>query len=180
MSAESAVLSHARRVGRALLFGRAPVALSAALAVLLVAVAAWTVVTSRQAAAAERVESARGAAVSAASQLVPQILSYNYHTLAQDLATGEGATTGGFTARYHDLFTRRIEPAARKEGVVTNADVVGTSVVRASERQVVTLVFIDQTTTDGGGATPRLDSSRALVTLVPVGPRWLISAVTPI
>jgi Mce-associated membrane protein len=169
-----------KRGGRSLLFGRAPVALTAALAVLLVAVGGWALVTNRQAAAAHRVAAASATASSAATQLVPKILSYNYHTLAQDLATAEGVTTGPFTARYHSLFTGQIEAAAAKQGIVTNADVVSTSVVSAAENKVVALVYIDQTTTQGKSSTPKLDSSRALVTLVPVGPRWLISAVAPV
>lgn len=169
-----------RRGGRALLFGRAPVALTVGLAVLLLAVAAWALVVTDQAAAARRVTAARAAASASAAMLVPKILSYDAHTLAQDLATAESVMTSPFATRYHSLFTGQIEPAATREGVVTNADVVATSVVSAAENKVVTLVYIDQTTTDGKSSTPKLDSSRALVTLVHIGPRWLISAVNPV
>ncbi len=60
---------------------------------------------------------------------------------------------------------------------MVTAEVVSSSVVRASENRVVLLLFVDQTTTSTRLEGPKVDLNRVRMTLSRTGGQWLVSGV---
>lgn len=143
-------------------------ALAAAAAVAAVRLA----VTARRDAA---VAHARSAALAAATADMRQILSYDYRSIGPDLARARNDTTGEFRGEFRILASQLIGPAARQQQTVTTATVPDASVVSASARQVVVLLFIDQSTTSRTRPAPQLASSQIRVTMQLAGGRWLVA-----
>lgn len=119
--------------------------------------------------------SEQAAAVEAATVKVPQTLSYDHRTVEQDLGRAEANTTGAFQRQFVEVVRSTVVPTARAEGIVSTATVVGTAVVSADDREVVMLMFINQSTTSAASPEPRLAANRTRVTMTSVDGQWLIS-----
>jgi Mce-associated membrane protein len=129
---------------------------------------------------ASEVDAARQAATDAARTRLPQLLSYDYHTLDRDLAGARAGTTGAFRDQFAELTTKVVAPAAQQQEIVTKTTVTGTSVVSAEPDRVVLLVFLDQVTHTKADPSARIDGARARVTLQRQDGQWLVSALTPV
>lgn len=126
------------------------------------------------------VDAARQSAVEAARTRLPQLLSYDYHTLDRDLAGARAGTTGAFRDQFAELTTKVVAPAAQQQEIVTKTTVAGTSVVSAETDRVVLLVFLDQVTQTKADASSRIDGARVRATLQRQDGQWLVSALTPV
>ena len=147
---------------------------AAALVVALVATAALLVVRAR---GDERVEQARSAAMAAGERHAVTLLSYDHRHLDRDFARAEAVLTGSFADDYAQTTEKVVRPTAEQVKAVVTAEVVSSSVVRASEDRVVLLLFVDQTTTSTRLEGPKVDLNRVRMTLTRTGGEWLVSAV---
>jgi Mce-associated membrane protein len=121
------------------------------------------------------------AALQAAIDEGPTLFSYDYRTLEKDLAAARGETTGAFTSQYTNLSVPAVGPLAKKYKVVVVAKVLAATVVDNSNlKQIKVMIFLDQTVTNTQLAAPRLDANRVVLTMVPVGKSWKVSAVSAI
>ncbi|WP_341268307.1 MULTISPECIES: hypothetical protein [Gordonia] len=120
-------------------------------------------------------------AVEAARRDVPELLSYDYRNIDEAFpASAKKLLTGKFLDEYTQLGASVIQPAAKRDAIVTKADVVEASVVTAQKDDVVVLLFVNQTTTSKELEGPRLDGSRVRVHMVGDGDSWKISEFTPV
>lgn len=147
------------------------------LAVLAVTLTATAAVLGWQLLQSRATEHARRAALAAAQASTPQILSYDYRHLGDDFAQAERDLTGSFKDEYAHTTKAVVTPAATSYHAVVKASVAAASVVSASPHSVVVLLFVNQTTTSNRLSGPKVDLNRVVMTLVPVGGHWLISAV---
>jgi len=108
------------------------------------------------------------------------LLSYDYHTVDQELKKARDSITGPFLDDYTKLTTTVVAPAARDQNIVTKAVVVGSAVVSAEPTHVVALLFINQTTTTKTAPDASQSGSRVTLTMDKVGDRWMVAALTPV
>lgn len=157
--------------------GRALVAALAAVVVLLAGLAGflgWRVVDT---AGKGPVEQSRTDAVAAARKAAPLVFSYDYRHLDKDFAAGKAVTTGQFQSEYAKTTTKLVSDVAPRYKAVVVAEVSAISVVQASERSVVTLVFVNQSSASTLNAQPKITTSRLEMTMVKRGNRWLVSRI---
>jgi Mce-associated membrane protein len=145
---------------------------------LLVAMVATAVQATRAYHAVES-EHAGRAAMAAASTELPAVLSYNVVTLDADLARGRSFTTGQFGEEYSKLVASTIGPVAKSKQVVTSATIAANSVITATPGKVTLLTYVDQQSSNVDQPTPRLDTSRLMITMTNSNGRWLISDLSP-
>jgi Mce-associated membrane protein len=143
-------------------------------AVVLATAALWT---GYRAAAEGRVDAAGAAAVAAARQHAPVLLSYDYRTLDRDFARAGDRVTGGFAKDYAATTSRVVRPAAQRYKAVVRAQVQAAALVRAEADRATVLLFVDQTTTSTRLDGPKVDLNRVRMTLTRVDGRWLVSDV---
>lgn len=117
----------------------------------------------------------RSDALAAARSHAQVILSYDYRTLDADFAKAQAALTGKFKKDYARTTSTVVRPSAEQYKVVVKAEVTAASVVRATDHQVVTLLFVDQTTTSTRLEGPKVDLNRVRMTLVEKDGKWLVS-----
>lgn len=122
---------------------------------------------------------AADAALAAAQQRVPMLLSYDAATLGDDLDRAIEMTTGEFRTEFSAMIAETVRPQAEKRGVSTRAEVTGAGVVSAKPDVVVVLCLIDQTTT-GRKGQPARAISRVEVELVRVDDSWKIAGLDPV
>jgi Mce-associated membrane protein len=125
----------------------------------------------------ERVEEARTAALAAGERHAVTLLSYDHRHLDRDFARAEAVLTGSFADDYARTTEKVVRPTAEQVKAVVTAEVVSSSVVRASADRVVLLLFVDQTTTSTRLDGPKVDLNRVRMTLTRAGGQWLVSAV---
>jgi Mce-associated membrane protein len=125
-------------------------------------------------------ETARTEGLHAAIEDTTKLLSYDYRTLDANLSAADAITTGEFADQYRGLATQLIKPNAMEQQIVTTAQVVGSSVVTATPGGLVALLYLNQTTTGREQPTPRIDRSRARVTLILDNGSWRISEIAPV
>jgi Mce-associated membrane protein len=126
----------------------------------------------------DRAERARTEAVAAAETRAVDLLSYDYRHLGRDFGRAEKGLTGRFADDYAHTTETVVRPTAEQVHAVVKAEVVSSSVVRASQNRVVVLLFVNQTTTSTRVDGPQVDLNRVRTTLTRVGGDWKISAVT--
>lgn len=125
----------------------------------------------------DRVEQARSAARAAGERHAVTLLSYDHRHLDRDFSRAEAVITGSFAQDYAQTTEKVVRPTAEQVKAVVTAEVVSSSVVRASENRVVLLLFVDQTTTSTRLEGPKVDLNRVRMTLTRTGGQWLVSAV---
>jgi len=150
-----------------------------ALVVVVIALAVATAVLFARWQSARAADSARTAAVAAAKQKVPELLSYGYQTFSVDLARAEADTTGQFRATYGKLMTGQVEPTAMQNHVVTQASVSASSVVDSGSSSVTLLMFLSQQTKTDAKQESVLNDTAVQVTMSDVNGTWLVSNLTP-
>jgi len=149
----------------------------AALLVLLVAGLATVAVLLYRVREADGVDRARREAVAAARSHAQVVLSYDHRRLDRDFARAERVLTGRFKREYARTTGTVVRPSAEQYDVVVAAQVVSASVVRADADEVVTLLYVNQTTTSTRLEGPEVDLNRVRMTLVERDGRWLVSAL---
>jgi Mce-associated membrane protein len=105
------------------------------------------------------------------------VLSYDHRTLDRDFARAERALTGSFKRDYARTTSTVVRPSAEQYDVVVEAQVAAGSVVRAEADRVVTLLYVNQTTTSTRLEGPEVDLNRVRMTLVQRDGKWLVSAL---
>ncbi|AKJ09866.1 hypothetical protein ABB07_07475 [Streptomyces incarnatus] len=166
-----------RGLGRRVLTAVLGVVLVAGLVV--AAVLGWQYREGRQA------EQARGAALAAARQAAPVVLSYDYRHLDRDFARARALLTGHFRDQYGRTTKTVVAPTATKYHGVVKATVAtpsdggapAVSVVSASPDRAVVLLFVNQVTESTQVSEPRLDLNRVRMTLTRTSGGWKVSGV---
>jgi Mce-associated membrane protein len=127
---------------------------------------------------AAAVQEAEQTAPSVAERAAGAILAYDYKTLDADQDAAERFMTADFAEKYSASFTKAVAPAARTYKAQVTAEVIGTSVVRATEDRVRVLVFVDQTTVATNKKNPQVALNRAEFDMVLRGGTWLVDNIT--
>lgn len=122
------------------------------------------------------VETSRTQALASARDAARAVFSYDYRRLTKDFAAGKAVTTGTFADQYSGTTAKLLDFAVKNKATVA-ADVSDASVVRASEDEVVCLVFLNQTSSSSAVATPRITQSRLEMTMKRRGGRWLVASI---
>jgi Mce-associated membrane protein len=134
-------------------------------------------VTDRQAAGARTVAHARTDAVQAAVAAVPDVLGYDYRTLDAGFARAQARLAPPFLQQYRTTTAAVVAPTARQYHAVVTAAVSAASGVSASDRQVVVLLFVDQTTKSDRIQGSQVDQDRVQLTMVASGGGWKVGQV---
>ena len=121
---------------------------------------------------------ARDAGMQAATQLTQKVLSFDWSKLDADTQAAEAVMAPSFRREYADQMAK-LKAQTIKNQVKLTANAVATSIVSATDKKVVALVFVNQVTTAKGTNNQRVDSSRVLVTLTRDGGEWRISKLKP-
>lgn len=119
-------------------------------------------------------------ALKAAEKYTVELLSYKPSSVERQLSDASQHLTGQFREDFTKLATTVVVPAAKRDAITTQTEIMAKSVVSASEDRVVTLLFVNQTTSSKAATQPKLTGSRLRVTLVRVDGDWLISDLTPL
>jgi Mce-associated membrane protein len=149
------------------------------LSVVIVVLAATTGVLFFQWQSAQAAVNARSAAVTAAQQKVPTLLSYSYTSFGSDLAQAEADTTTQFRGTYGNLMTGQIEQAAKQNKVVTQATVSGTSVISTQPGTATLLMFLSQQTKTSAKQESVLNDTAVQVVMRQVNGTWLVDNLLP-
>ncbi|MEV0596783.1 hypothetical protein [Nonomuraea cavernae] len=117
-------------------------------------------------------------AMAAARSMAPDLLSYDYQTVEQDLARAAGHTTGALTTQYRELAATLVSKA-RAQKTVQTAVVVAAAVGRAEADRVEVLLFVNTATVKEvpGKAEPQrqISQNRARFVVVRQEARWLVA-----
>jgi Mce-associated membrane protein len=144
-----------------------------AAAVLIGAGGGWAGWSGAQAASAEDARrDGLGAAVAAAQA----ILSYDHRHFGADTKAAAQRTTGEFRKEYADT-SRTVAPLAKQYQAVVEASVKAASVVRATPDEVVTLLFVDQSTRSTRVTGTKIDQARVRLTMVRADGDWRVAKV---
>ena len=151
-----------------------------ALAVLCVSAAALDGLWWRAAREHRALDEARASALVAATSAAQKVLSFDYRTMAADVARAKATATGPFLAEY----TKTAATLAKEVGpakAIVQATAQSGSVVSATRHRVDVLLFVDQASVrqQGGTSSPvtRLDQARVRMTMVERHGRWLVSSL---
>ncbi|MGV9301730.1 hypothetical protein ACWDLG_00005 [Nonomuraea sp. NPDC003727] len=116
-------------------------------------------------------------ALAAARALAPDLLSYNYRTIEDDLTRAQALTTGELAGRYQEL-RRSLVPRATEQRTVQEVSVAGAAVQDATPDRVSVLLFVNMGTTKQAqsDAEPRQQviQNRVRLVMVKDGSRWLV------
>ena len=124
--------------------------------------------------------------VASAVRAVPDLLSYDYRSLAPDRA--RPYLTPEFAADYQRTFQAAVVPMATANHAVTKALVRAAGVIDSSADRARCLVFVDQLLVSAaappapaatGTAPTQVTQSRVMVTLTRQDDTWLVTALTP-
>ena len=123
------------------------------------------------------VEDATSAAQSAAERAVVPILSYDAQHLDESRAAAEQYLTGSYRKEYDQLFDGIIKENAPSTGTVLKAELVRSSIVRASEDRVQVFALVNQTRTNNKEKTPQVYKNWVTITMEKVGGDWLVAGM---
>ncbi|MDF3305991.1 hypothetical protein P3H15_13265 [Rhodococcus sp. T2V] len=127
-----------------------------------------------------KVDSAEAQARERATQLVADVLSYDFNTIETHFTDVLPSLGGDLRGQFDTVGKEVIIPSAKQRQVVTSATVVESSVVSASEDAVTLLFFVNQSTTSTDGAAPKLDGSRVRVGMTEQEGTWVMTEMTPV
>lgn len=121
-----------------------------------------------------QVLSAQRSAAAAARADALLVSDYDYRTLDQDFAAVQKASTPQFGSRFKQSITGNVQKLLVQYKASSKGQVQAVGVERVSGRTAVVLVDFDQTVSNSA-AKPSTQQSRAELTLVRSGGRWLLS-----
>lgn len=126
---------------------------------------------------------AGAAAVRAAVDKVPGVLSYDYRTLDEDLSDATANMTPKFTETFTDTFDEVVKPMATENKAVTKALVRGAGLAELSDDEptATCVLFVDQllVTSKGKATQPHVGKERVTVVLKNVDGSWLLDGIEP-
>lgn len=128
---------------------------------------------------AQGTDIARTEAMTAAKDIVAQMLTYQPIIAEDQLNSALELTTGAFHDEYAKQIHEVVIPGANAKNVYATSTVPAASVIDASPNRVKTLLFVNQVVAVGD-AEPTLTLSRFQATLERERGRWLISEFTPV
>lgn len=156
-------------------------AIAVVLAVAVLALGGWVVngwLTLREMQAAP---AAGAEAMATARSVAPDLLSYDYRTIEQDLARARQHTTGELAKHYQELASTLVTKA-RAEKTVQTAAVAGAAVMDEKPDRVEVLLFVNLGTVKQvpGKAEPQqqVSQNRAKLVMVRQGSRWLAEGLS--
>ncbi|MFC4013298.1 hypothetical protein ACFOY2_39145 [Nonomuraea purpurea] len=121
---------------------------------------------------------ARVQALAAAKEAAPDLLSYDYRTVEEDLARAGRHTTGELTKHYEEL-TTSLASRAKAQKIVQTVAVAGAGIERAEPDRVEVLLFVNTGTVKEipGKAEPQqqFTQNRARFVMVWQDERWLVA-----
>ena len=160
--------------------GRRPVSLAViALVPVVLVLAVATVILFLRWQSGKAADNGRAAAVTAANQDVPALLSYSYQSFGAALSKAKADTTPQFGATYGKLMSGQVQSQATKDQVVTQATVSGTAVESSGGGGVTLLMFLNQQTKTNAKAQAVLNDTAVRVTMQDVNGTWLVGNLTP-
>ncbi len=126
-------------------------------------------------------DAAGAQAVAAARKVAPELLSYDYRTVEEDLARAGTFTTGELTAHYKEL-SKTLVAKARAQKITQTVDVAGAGVERAEPDRVEVLLFVNTDTVKEipgkEGLTQEFTQNRARFVMVRQDSRWLVAGLS--
>ncbi|MEV4562317.1 hypothetical protein AB0K12_00960 [Nonomuraea sp. NPDC049419] len=126
-------------------------------------------------------EAAARAAVAEAKRLAPDLLSYDYRTIEEDLARAGTFTTGELTEHYKEL-TRTLVSRAKEQKIVQSVAVAAAGVERAKPDKVEVLLFVNTGTVKEvpgkEGLQQEFTQNRARFVMVRQDSRWLVAGLS--
>ncbi|PZG01113.1 hypothetical protein C1I99_08105 [Micromonospora deserti] len=128
---------------------------------------------------AERRDAAVRQALATAPAAAKAIFSYDHRTFDDSVANGRSFVTGSFAEEYAQT-TAALKQTAVKQQAVVLAEVSATGVVSATTDRVELLVYLNQYRRNVSTAGEKVDQNRVVLTLVPDGGAWKVSAATAI
>lgn len=114
-------------------------------------------------------------ALATAETMIVPLLSYSHESVEEQLTEALTNVSGSFADDYGKLVTEIIVPESRERELDTEAVVIQSGVVDATDRHVTVLLFVDQSTTAADSPGARRDVSRIQVTLEDEGEQWTIT-----
>ncbi|MEV0622485.1 hypothetical protein AB0I81_54850 [Nonomuraea sp. NPDC050404] len=129
-----------------------------------------------------RAADAAGAqAVIVARKVAPDLLSYDYRSVAEDLARAGTFTTGELGEHYKEL-AKTLVTRAKEQKIVQNVNVVEAAVERAEPDRVEVLLFVNTDTVKKIPGKKELTqeraSNRARFVMVRQDSRWLVASLS--
>ena len=127
-----------------------------------------------------------GPAVTAAVELLPVALGYDFRNLAGGLDDATDTMTPPFAEAFTTSFNSSARPLAKRQRAIAQARVRGAGLVRVIDSQtVLALAYVDQVlvqsrTLARSDAPQVLTRNRVLVRLARVDGDWLIANISPI
>ena len=115
-------------------------------------------------------------ALAAAKTYAAEFATYNYKDFDSQLALVESHSVDPFLSQYKRE-TEQLKPDIVKAQSVSTGKVISAGVESISPTKAVVDVFLNQTISNSGSSTPRVDSQRVQMTLARRGDQWLISNV---
>ena len=126
-------------------------------------------------------EASAVAAVAAAKKLAPDLLSYDYRTVEEDLARAGRLTTGELTEHYKEL-AKSLVSRAKEQKIVQSVVVAAAGVERAEPGRVEVLLFVNTGTVKEipgkEGRQQEFTQNRARFVMVRQDSRWLVAGLS--
>ena len=134
----------------------------------------WT-----QSSEAEAAAEAQTRAPAAAERAAQAVLSYNFETLDADRDKAARFLTDEYRPKYVDTFDTLVAENAADLRADVEAQVVASSVTRASSQRADVLLFVNQTTTStANNGEPTTALNRVLLDMEEVDGTWLVNGIT--
>jgi Mce-associated membrane protein len=123
-------------------------------------------------------------ATETAVRALPLALGYDYRSLGKGLSRASALMTDSFAQEFRRTFDGSAARLARSKKAVTRATVRAAGVVRAGDKEVTCLVYVDQvlvssSTLKDEQAPVRVSQNRVLVGLVRSGDGWKVDSIRP-
>lgn len=128
---------------------------------------------------AGRSEAAAAQSVSAATETVIALLSYQPGSVDTELRAAADRLTGTFRDEYLTLINDVVIPGSKEKGISATVTVPAAASISVTENKAQVLVFVNQATSFGEGA-PSHSVSSVKLTLDKENDRWLVSQFEPV
>ncbi|MGP3962840.1 hypothetical protein ACTWPT_43300 [Nonomuraea sp. 3N208] len=126
-------------------------------------------------------DAAGAQAVAAAKKVAPDLLSYDYRSVEEDLVRAGAHTTGELAKHFKEL-TASLVAKAKAQKIVQTITVAGAGVERAEPDRVEVLLFVNTATVKEIVGESRLQReffrSRARFVMVRQDSRWLVAGLS--
>lgn len=128
---------------------------------------------------ADRRDAAVRDALAASTAAAQAIFSYDYRSFDTSVANGRSFVTGTFADEYGQT-TTALKNTAVAEKAVVRAAVSAAGVVTATPERVELLLFLNQYRRNANIDGEKVDQNRVVLTMVPVGGDWKVSAAAAV